>query len=149
MLAGLGALAAGVLALRTLPQVAPSASEVIRENLVPAGRMITPESLGLVVARDPFRIQRAPSPVVYDPLRPATPLEQQAPPPPKPVLTLTGIVWGPVPAAVIEGFPSIEGSRVVQQGEKVGGLRVERVTSAQVVIVGQDTTWTLTVRGSK
>ena len=61
---------------------------------------------------------------------------------------LVGIVWdgGADPAAVIEGLPGIEGSRVVRVGEEYGGVRVRRVERALVVLAGLDTVWTLTVR---
>ncbi len=113
---------------------------------LPAPTAAHPDSLAAaLVARDPFRVTRRPSNVVYDPVRlaqPATPL------PPKPVLALVGIVWdnGRDPTALVEGLPGVDGPRPVRQGETIAGLRVKLIKSDRVVIAGLDTTWTLTVR---
>jgi hypothetical protein len=104
------------------------------------------ESLGhLALARDLFRADRRPTAVAYDPERGANP----ASPTPvlsRPTLALTGLVWGPAPEAVIEGLPGTGGPRILRPGEVVAGLRLIRMTPTEVVIVGMDTTWTLTVR---
>ena len=105
-----------------------------------------PDSLAAaLVARDPFRVTRRPSNVVYGPLRlgqPATPVA------PKPALVLVGIVWdsGRDPTALVEGLPGVEGPRPVRSGETIAGLRVKAIKPDRVVITGLDTTWTLTVR---
>jgi len=96
------------------------------------------------VSRDVFRSARRPSPIVYDLQRAAAPVEINQPP--KPAMALVGIVAGPEPTAVIEGFPGIEGGRVVRAGDVVSGLRVKRIDGDRVVIVGMDTTWVLKVR---
>ena len=105
-----------------------------------------PDSLvHLIVARDPFRVTRRPSNVVYDPLRLAQPA---TPPAPKPALALVGIVWdsGRDPTALVEGLPGADGPRPVRSGETIAGLRVKTIKPDRVVITGLDTTWTLTVR---
>ncbi len=105
-----------------------------------------PDSLAAVlVARDPFRVTRRPSNVVYDPVRLAQPA---TPPAPKPALVLVGIVWdsGRDPTALVEGLPGVEGPRPVRNGETIAGLRVKTIKPDRVVIAGLDTTWTLTVR---
>jgi len=98
----------------------------------------------VVVARDLFRAARRPAAVAYDPAIAA------APPPafdaPKPALVLVGLVHGADPSAVIEGFPGIEGARVVRSGDRVGDLRVVGITADRVRIVGMDTVWVLKVR---
>ena len=108
-----------------------------------SGGRIAAESVAAVASRDPFRIGRRPLLPAYDPLRLA---EQLAPPPPKPTLILVGVVNGLAPSAVIEGFPGIEGSRVVRVGDVVAGLQVKKITNDRVVIAGMDTTWVLGVR---
>ena len=97
------------------------------------------------MARDPFRLARRPSPLAYDPLRL---LQPPAPPSPKPALVLVGVVWdgGRDPTALIEGFPGVEGPRSLRTGERTAGLRVTRITATRVIVMGLDTTWTLTVR---
>ena len=97
----------------------------------------------VVVARDLFRGDRRPAGVAYDPLRGAVPLPDGSP---KPQLTLTGVAWGEVPEAVIEGLPTTDGPRVVRVGDVVGGLAIRRIGQGSVVVVGMDTTWTLAVK---
>jgi hypothetical protein len=108
-----------------------------------SGGRIAAESVAAVVARDPFRIGRRPLLPAYDPLRLA---EQVAAPPPKPTLTVVGVVNGSEPSAVIEGLPGVEGSRVVRVGDEVAGLQIKRIANGRVVIAGMDTTWVLEVR---
>jgi hypothetical protein len=97
----------------------------------------------LVVVRDPFRADRTPAPIAFTP----NPVEQSyAPAPPKPILLLTGIVWGADPSAIIEGLPGVEGGRLMRQGDMAGGIKLRRITGSQAVLSGMDTTWTLSVR---
>ena len=98
----------------------------------------------VLVSRDPFRVGRTLAPVGFSP----NPVEPSyAPPdPPKPVLLLTGIVWGAEPSAVIEGLPGIEGGRLMRPGDVAVGIRLQRITAGHVVLSGMDTTWTLSVR---
>ncbi len=105
-----------------------------------------PESLvGALVGRDPFRVTRRPAAVLYDAVRLAQPA---APPTPKPVLVLVGIVWdnGRDPTALVEGLPGADVPRPVRQGETIAGLRVKIIKQDRVLITGLDTAWTLTVR---
>ncbi len=104
---------------------------------------IVPESVATIVSRDPFRVERRPVLPAYDPLRLA---EQLAPPPPRPVLILAGVIDGAEPSAVIEGLPGVEGSRVMRVGDVVSGLQIKQIRSGRVVIAGMDTTWVLEVR---
>ncbi len=124
-----------------IPQRAPSSAQIAALPVE-----THPDSLAAaLVARDPFRVTRRPSNVVYDPLR----LAQPAPPPtPKPALVLVGIVWdnGRDPTALVEGLPGVDGPRPVRSGETIAGLRVKTIKPDRVVITGLDTTWTLTVR---
>jgi hypothetical protein len=143
-LAGIGALAAAIGA----PLTSPSSVDPVRLGPSPSVsvRPFPADSLAaVIVARDLFRFGRRPPALRYDPLR-----ELQAPPvaaaPPKPVLILVGIVAGSEPSAVIEGFPGVEGPRVVRVGDAVSGVRVTRIAKHDVWIVGMDTTWVLRVR---
>ncbi len=104
----------------------------------------TDSFVAATVSRDPFRAGRRPAGVPYDPVRGAASPEGIASP--KPALALVGLVLGSTPSAVIEGFPGMEGSRVVRVGEIVSGLQVKTIERDRVVIVGMDTTWTLRVR---
>ena len=120
------------------PELGPAAS------YSPTVAAVTPESLRVLISRDPFRVTRRPAATAYDPRRLAEQLA--SPPPARPVLTLVGIASSAEPAAVIEGFPGVEGSRVVRVGDVVAGLRIKQIAGGRVVIVGLDTTWGLTVR---
>lgn len=98
----------------------------------------------VLVARDPFRLERKPSGVAYSPT-----LEGAPPPPPRPprpALAVAGIVGGPPWEALVEGIPGREGSTLVRRGDTVSGLRIRSITKDSVRITGMDTTWTLTVR---
>ena len=98
----------------------------------------------LIVARDAFRPSRAPAPVPFQPEQPEGAMRE--PPPPRPNLRLTGIVWGAEPAAILEGVPGSDGPRVMRRGETAGGLNVRRIEQSRVTVTGMDTTWTLSVR---
>ena len=98
----------------------------------------------VLVARDPFRIERKPSGVAYSPT-----LEGAPPPPPRPplpALAVAGIVGGPPWEALLEGIPGREGTALVRRGDTLSGLRVRSITKDSVRITGMDTTWSLTVR---
>jgi len=142
-LLGVGAsvrIAAGPIARVQLPR---AAAHDTGAQVSSSGSRIAAESVAAVVSRDPFRIGRRPLLPVYDPLRLA---EQLAPQPPKPTLTLVGVVNGSEPSAVIEGLPGVEGSRVVRVGDVVAGLQIKKIATGRVVIAGMDTTWVLEVR---
>jgi hypothetical protein len=97
----------------------------------------------LIIARTPFRVARRPAAVAFDP---RLPTQIEAPAVPKPVLALSGIVWGADPTAIIQGLPGIEGSKVVRHGDVVGGIKVSRIERERVWVTGLDTTWALAVR---
>lgn len=143
------ALLGGLLVVRlaawpvVLVELSPAANASVPVQGANAAPRLVAESLAPIVSRDPFRVTRRPATAAYDPLRLA---EQLTPPPPKPLLTVVGLMGGAEPAAVVEGLPGVEGSRVVRVGDVVAGLRIERIGSEQVVIVGMDTTWVLKVR---
>ena len=98
----------------------------------------------VAILRDVFRSARRAAAVRYDPQRAAAPIESSQAP--KPMLALLGLVAGAEGTAVIEGFPGVEGLRVVRVGDVVAGLRVKQIDSNRVVIAGMDTTWVLRMR---
>ncbi len=100
----------------------------------------------VVVGRDLFRVERRPAAVAYDPVRLAQ--VTTAPPPTRPALLLSGIVFTPggEAAAVIQGFPGMDGPRVVRRGEIVGGITLKAIAPGEVRLVGFDTTWILRLR---
>lgn len=127
----------------SIPEAALSVATA-QAVVTPAAVRYPADSLARVaLSRDVFRTDRRPALVGYDPARGAVPLPEG---PPKPQLTLTGVVWGERPEAVIEGLPTTVGPRVVGVGDVVGGVTVARIEPGWVVAMGFDTTWTLTVR---
>jgi hypothetical protein len=88
---------------------------------------------------------RRPAPIAYEPQAAAQP---EQPAPPRPALSLLGIVWdgGRDPTALLEGLPGVEGARAVRRGEHIGDLRVRTIARDHVIVLGPDTTWILTVR---
>lgn len=142
LLSGLGAVARfGAWPL--VRPVIPEARGSTREPSTSPPRL-SAESLGAVlVARDPFRVARRSAAVTYDPVRLSQP---EVPPPAKPVLSLVGLVAGVEPTALVEGFPGVEGARVVRVGDVIAGLTVRQISSDGILIVGMDTVWVLTVR---
>jgi len=133
-------IAAGPIASVQLPR-----SPIADSGAQPTGARtrIAAESVSTIVSRDPFRIGRRPLLPAYDPMRLT---EQLAPPAPKPILILVGVVNGHQPSAVIEGLPGVEGSRVMRVEDVVAGLQIKSITNGRVVIAGMDTTWVLEVR---
>jgi hypothetical protein len=114
----------------------------------PLAPRAVPDSLvRLVAALDVFRQARSSSTVPFDP---RTTQGGGAPPPPPgpphPTLALAGIIFGRHPAALVDGIPGSEGTRVIHAGERVGELLVRSIAREQVVIAGRDTVWTLRVR---
>jgi hypothetical protein len=145
---GIGLLSAIRLVGWPLLQVNLPASTPLGPTVTRVPQQLPIDSLAAATAvRDPFRFTHRPAAVAYDPLRSAEPT---APPAPKPVLQLAGIVWegGRDPTALIEGFPGTEGVRVVKVGDLVAGLHVQRIAHDYVRIEGLDTTWVLKVRES-
>lgn len=133
-------LAAWPLAQITIPTPNDSVARLSDDAQPPR---IWADSVSAIASRDPFRIGHRPSLPAYDPLRLA---EQLAPPPPRPALVLVGVMEGVDPSAVIEGFPGVEGARVVRVGDVIGQLAITKVGTGRVVITGMDTTWVLEVR---
>jgi type II secretory pathway component PulC len=149
VLLAISAVLAGALAL-TRPVVVVDAPVPSNFQHVtrPAPHAVRPDSLlHIASARAPFRAARVPSRVPFDPAGnvPASAPPASAPTP-RPVLVLSGIVWGPDPSAVLEGVPGSEGARVVRRRDRVGGLAVRSIERDRVIISAPDTTWTLHVK---
>jgi hypothetical protein len=133
---------------RSIMAAAPTRSSPSAEPAPPPLRAETPKVLAaaaeLLVARDPFRLERRPAGVAYNSATENTPVPP--PRPPRPALVVTGIIGGPPWEAVLEGIPGRQGSVLVRRGDTLAGLRVRAIGKDSVRIVGMDTTWILTVR---
>lgn len=96
---------------------------------------------------NPFRFDRKPAGVPYQPELEGAPPPPPAPPkPPKPVLVLRGIVGGPPWDAMVEGIPDRQGPVLVRRGDTLGGLTIRAIRRDTVIIQGADTTWRLTIK---
>ena len=129
----------------------PSASLPIVETTMtpvhdtPSGNAPSADSLASVAAaRDPFRLQRTAASQSFDPDASAD--AAPAPHPQRPSLELVGIALGDDPAALLDGLPGTDGTRVLRVGESVAGYTVRRILTDRVTVQGPDTTWTLEVR---
>lgn len=142
VIASLGAAALGA---RVPVSLAPEPAPIAIHPAVGAGHRDIDAAASALVATDPFRLARYPSPI---PFRPDGDGAMALPPPrpPRPVLSVSGILGGPHWSAVLEGIPGRETGAVVQAGDTLGGLKVRKVERDTVVITGMDTTWRLIVR---
>ena len=102
------------------------------------------ESAERVVARDPFRLDRRPTDVRFDP-DPAPP-QPAAPPRPAVATPVLRGVTGPPWRAILEGVPGHERPVVARVGSVFGALVVARIGRDTVVVETPDTSFTLTVR---
>ena len=96
--------------------------------------------------RDPFRLERQPADVRYNPWEPVAVAAAPAPAPVRPPLALAGLVGGPPWNALVEGIPGREGGVLLQLGDSANGVRFTALRGDTVVLSGFDTTWTLTAR---
>lgn len=145
---GLGIVATGALVTAGLGMRSPSVEPAKSTSIVMSSSIGSDSAdhgarlVRLAESTTPFRASREVPTVRFG----EVPLPPAAPVPPKPLLVLNGIVWGSVPAAVLEGIPGREGQVVLRLGESDGVFRVYRIERGTVVVTGLDTTWTLQVR---
>ena len=140
------ALAAGIRVARA--RLALTEALEAREAPVRHQRSAPPSdpSMEAVVRAAPFRLRRTAAGAAYDPARIGVNALPQPPRAARPVLTLSGIVWGAAPSIVLEGIPGTDGPRVMSRGDTLGGLRVRQIRRNDAVVTGFDTTWVLRVR---
>ncbi|MHB1327431.1 MAG: hypothetical protein ACYC2K_04440 [Gemmatimonadales bacterium] len=131
----------GVAALGTDRPAPGTVAGVDRPMVVPRARLVKSEFDSLVDvirASAPFQSSRVPgAPAVAD--------DPAVPRPARPILHLGGLVGGVAPLAVLYGIPGMQGGRVIQEGDTVGGLRVRSIRAGVVSVVGYDTTWALSL----
>lgn len=101
-----------------------------------------------LIRRDPFRADRLPSRVRFgmdaEPESAPPARENRTPPP----LVISGVVMSAASwAALVEGLPGVEGTKLLNQGEQFGRYRLTYVTASYVVVADPDTSWTLKVIG--
>lgn len=154
-IAGAWALAAGagLAAIAAWSTAAPSMPRATLKTY-PLLRSPTPlDTTGLAAAaaqlrdRDPFRWERKPTTVRYNPWEPLKPAEPNvSSKPSRPPLALVGILGGPPWTALLEGIPGRVGGALLRVGEEAGGIRLLDVRGDTVRLSGLDTTWVLTPR---
>lgn len=127
-----------------VPEMAAAAARPASRTLA---IRVSRDSLSRVaVAAAAFRERRSLAQVAFDPAAPPGAAPPPPSGPPKPVPQLVGIAWSAEPAALLDGVPGMEGSRMMHRGDTAGGLKLRRITPGEVVVTGFDTTWTLPVR---
>ena len=102
------------------------------------------ESAGRIVARDPFRLDRRPAEVRFDP----DPPPPSPPAPSRPSIAppvLRGVL-GPPWRAVLEGVPGHDRPVVARVGSVFGEMVIARIGEDTVIVEMPDTSFTLTVR---
>ena len=140
-----GSIAAWATAIPALP---------IEERMVSAGSpapaLSDTVALGASVTRlrlrNPFRLDRKPTDLRYNPWEPVRPVATPAPAPARPPLALAGLLGGPPWNALIDGIPGRETGVLLQLGDSANGVRFVAVRGDTVVLSGFDTTWSLTAR---
>jgi len=95
--------------------------------------------------RDPFRLDRRPTDLRYNPWETTPPVAPQRAPM-RPPVSLAGLLGGPPWNALIEGIPGREGGVLLAVGDSSGGIRFVALRGDTVLLAGFDTTWSLTAR---
>lgn len=135
--------AAFPLSLGQLDALAPPTAQTSPALVTSALR---PDSLAQVVAaHDIFRTSRRPAALPFS----AQTADVNAPPPPPrtiPPRRLSGILAGADTAALLDGIPGSEATRVVRAGDRIGEYTVRLIAADRVVMAGRDTSWTLRLR---
>ncbi len=138
----LGLTADGVVLVRGAGSNPPR--DPVRPSVEPQETTPLDSSSASWAVRAPFRRNRIAPSVRYRSTPPDLAVQTQ-PAVPRPILVLRGIVVGAESAAVLEGLPGVEGTRVVRRGETIGTLTVRRIEKDRVIVSGMDTSWTLTL----
>lgn len=98
-----------------------------------------------VIDNDLFRLANAPSPLRYAPGSGGVVNVSIAVA--RPQLAVRAIIGGPPWQAMLDGAPG--GQTIVRNGQVVGALTVRSVGRDTVIVQGMDTTWKLTLHGSR
>lgn len=145
------AVAAGIAWHQAIPRVASPSGRLPRTSPAPPRELDTTgltDATGLLLRRNPFRIDHQPTLAKFDPWAPVTVGPPPAVPTPvaRPVLSLIGLIGGPPWSAIVDGVPNRSGGVVLSQTDSGGAIRLLRVRGDTVTLAGFDTTYTLTYR---
>lgn len=142
--------AAGVVAALAAPRerMAPPVPPLAAQTTAPGAAEVRPEATGLLERVNPFRSDLSHPLLRYDPGRPPPP----PPPPPlpsptRPAWTLSGVLSGPNPVAILNGLSEADSTRLVQLGDTVEGRVVSRIAPDTIVLTERDSTWTFVLGG--
>jgi len=150
-LTAVAALASIVAWARAVPASGPRPLSETRTSETGVGSAAPIGTAGLAAAagrirdHDPFRWERKPTSVRFNPWEPVQP-------PPsnvraaRPALVLVGMVGGPPWTALVEGIPDRPGGVLLRVGEEAAGIRLVEVRGDTARLSGLDTTWVLTPR---
>lgn len=125
--------------------VLESPAAIASPSPVPPDTLALASSAARLRSRDPFRIERKPADLRYNPWEPVA-ASTPAPAAPHPVLALVGLVGGPPWNALLEGVPGRETGMLLQLGDSAAGIRFVALRGDTVVLAGFDTTWSLSAR---
>jgi hypothetical protein len=115
----------------------------------PAVPIPPPDTAGLAQAaaalrdRDPFRFERKPTKVRFNPWEPTGVTAAAPRAPARPTLGLVGVLGGPPWNALLKGVPGREAGVVLGVGESVNGIKLTRMHGDTAFVSGFDTTWVL------
>lgn len=130
---------------------APSSEERQSETGAPAApakpdSVASGKSTARLRQRDPFRLDRKPTDVRYNPWEPVAVAAPAPPPAPRPPLALAGLLGGAAWTALVEGIPGREGGVLLRVGDSVNGVKLVALRGDTAWLSGFDTTWALTPR---
>jgi hypothetical protein len=141
----LGAVARNALTLEALPGAQePGPPMDLPEPVRPPAPL--PQVVIAAVERDPFSASRQRATDRYR-LPGEAPLPGAAPRAAIPMIQLHGVITTPNGDGLAALYAMGRTSQVVRVGQVFEGFRLERITGNEVVLVGQDTTLTLRLRG--
>jgi hypothetical protein len=147
-LALLAVAGAGLAWRSAVPRVAASPPP----HIAPTGALVVGDSAGIAITAErirsanPFRLERKPSAVHYDPWKLDAVVGTGSARPARPPVALVGLVGGPPWHVVLEGVPGREGGILLALGQESSGFRLVAVRGDTAVVAGVDTTWHLVAR---
>lgn len=142
------AIAVGLAAMWSWATAVPLVPKEPRKTYPPAAAVAAVDTTGLAGAaaalrdHDPFRFERKPTKLRFNPWEPVA-AAPTAGRPPRPALSLTGVLGGPPWNALLQGIPGREAGVVMSVGDSVSGIRLDRIHGDTAFVSGLDTTWIL------
>ena len=128
-----------------VPVMEPRDLEAAVRPIPPIDTLALATAAARIRARNPFRLDRKPADVRYNPWESSAPVAVPEPRRAVPPLALAGLI-GPPWNALVEGIPGREPGALLKLGEALNGITFVSLRGDTVLLAGFDTTWTLTAR---